>query len=77
MACSPLLRNVDDPEKMLQVVSKTPVLLCSEPAETFKPLKELGWVTYQGGSWCITDRGRDRLSETTDEPQSISEFFNL
>lgn len=77
MSCSPLLRGVTDPLRVLMIVSEHPVLCCSEPPQTFRPLAERGWVVYQSGRWRITDVGYSALSETDEEPQSLMEFFEL
>jgi hypothetical protein len=73
--CSPLLQGVEDPAQVLAVVRDHPVLLCSEPPQTFYPLEKLGWVKYEGGRWRITNAGREAMPEP--EPESPLEFFEL
>lgn len=57
MPCSPLLKGVSDPLRVLQVIRDNPVLCYSEPPQTFYPLQEQGWVSYEGGRWHLTEEG--------------------
>lgn len=75
MACSPLLEGVDDPLTVLEVVRDHPILLCSEPPQTFYPLRELGWMEYAEGRWRITEEGREATPDP--QPQAPPEFFEL
>lgn len=77
MACSPLLKGVDEPLRVLRIISKHHILRYSEPSSTFYPLQEKGWVAYGSGCWRITDEGYRALEETEEEPQSLTEFFKL
>jgi len=75
MACSPLLDGITDPLAVLRVAGDHPILLCSEPPQTFYPLAELGWVDYGEGRWRITEEGRRVMPEK--EPAGPPEFFEL
>ena len=75
MPCSPLLKGITEPFDVLEVVGEHPILLHSEPPQTFYPLKELGWVEYGGGRWRITDEGRRAMPKK--EPAGPPEFFDL
>jgi hypothetical protein len=80
MPCSPLLKGVSDPLRILRIVSEHHILRYSEPSSTFYPLREKGWVTYESGCWRITDEGYRALSELEEEPEqpmSVEEFFDL
>jgi hypothetical protein len=76
MGCSPLLEGVEEPLDVLEIVSEHPILLCSEPPQTFRKLYERGWVAYGDGRWRITDEGRSALDdiEVDDGPPR---FFEL
>lgn len=75
MACSPLLEGITDPAAILAVVRDHPILLCSEPPQTFRPLEALGWVEYGHGRWRITEEGRRETPER--EPEEPPEFWEL
>jgi len=80
MPCSPLLKGIKTPRGVLGIIAKHHILRYSEPPQTFYPLQEKGWVVYESGCWRITDEGYKVLSETPEkpeEPQSVTEFFDL
>lgn len=76
MPCSPLLREISEPIEVLRVVRDHPILCCSEPPGTFRPLAELGWAVYVGGRWRITAEGEAQLG-TEPTPAPPQEFFDL
>jgi hypothetical protein len=73
--CSPLLQRTTGPLEVLAVVRDHPILLCSEPPQTFYPLKKLGFAEYRGGRWRITEAGRE--ATPAPEPKGLPEFFEL
>ena len=79
MPCSPLLIGIIDPLEVLRVVRDHPILCCSEPPQAFYPLQKLGWVTYGGGRWRITEEGRVAAGEPEPAggPTTLMEFFEL
>ena len=80
MPCSPLLKGITSPRGVLGIVAKHHILRYSEPPQTFYPLQEKGWVVYESGCWRITEEGYKVLSEIPEEPeepQSLTEFFDL
>jgi len=78
MACSPLLRGITDPLAVLRVVRDHPVLACSEPPQTFYPLREQGWAEYGDGRWRITPEGRAAAEgDVPSRPASLADFFEL
>ena len=78
MACSPLLKGVTDPEKILRIVAEHHILRYSETSFVFYPLRDLGWMEYKEGHWHITSEGRSVLSkEPEDKPVSVTEFLGI
>jgi len=80
MPCSPLLKGIKSPRGVLGIIAKHHILRYSEPPQTFYPLQEKGWVVYESGCWRITEEGYKVLSEIPEEPeepQSLTEFFDL
>jgi hypothetical protein len=84
MACSPLLQGISNPVEVLRIVCDHPILCCSEPPSTFRPLEELGWAVYGNGRWRITEEGmaaaaRPECEKVASQPEQVSlaEFFKL
>jgi hypothetical protein len=82
MSCSPLLKGLTDPLEVLKVVAKNHILRYSEGSATFYPLREKGWVEYNGGHWSITKAGRAVLPEPLPKPAtnpklSLSALFSI
>lgn len=78
MPCSPLLVGITDPAEVLAVLRDHPVLLYSEPPQTFRGLAERGWVEYGVGRWRITAEGRAAVPEVEEDPEDRPpHFFEL
>lgn len=72
MPCSPLLVGVEDPVEVLRIVRANPILCCSEPPQTFRPLEQREWVEYREGRWWLTEEGT-RASEPVVEDKTFLE----